>query len=478
MSDDRRQVGSSIAWMAMGNWIEQAFNILIFVILARLLGVEVFGIVAMATAIVVLCEFLVRETLTEYLVAAPVEDRAHNDAVFYSLCLFSAALFAALWGASDIFALFYKREVVADLIKVLGISVLFVGVGAVPASLLRRHMRFKSLAVRAIVGVAAGGVVAIWMAFQGYGVWSLVAQRLVQVGTNTILAWAAVTWRPRLAFDAGTLRDTLKFGSGVVALRGAQIARVQVPMALIGALLGPVVLGYFSLAWRLVEIASFLVSTPIRMVSQSAFAARLREGRPAKNLLIELSRLTSWIAFPAVFGMIVLAHPIVGLVFGAKWQLSAQALSILGFVAAYLALEMVHQSYCLAAVKIRHLTYVAWTEVGLAAIAIIVTSRFGLIGVSFGFTGSFIALWMVRFSIVSRLAGVPTTTLLAQHVAPFLAGGVMALVVGRLALVMPGLPDLALVTVSVLVGMVLYGAFCMVFMRDRLNLARQYLGGA
>nr|WP_070959182.1 lipopolysaccharide biosynthesis protein [Hyphomonas sp. Mor2] len=474
MNEDRQQVGASIAWMAMGNWVEQAFNVLIFVILARLLGVEAFGLIAMAAAIVVLCEFLVRETLTEYLVASPNEDQAHSDAVFYSLNTFSVVLFLGLWGAAGPIAGLYQQDIVSSLIQYLGVSVLLVALGAVPASLLRRHMKFRALAIRAIAGVVCGGVVAIWMALNGYGVWALVAQRLVQVGVNTLLAWGAVSWRPSLSINRQAVREIFGLGRTVLALQAAQIARVQMPMALIGALLGPVVLGYFSLAWRLLEIAVFLISTPMRMVSQSAFAARLREGRPARTLLLELSRLSGWIAFPAMFGMMVLSGPVVSLVFGEKWGPAASALSIIGVVGAYLSIEMVHQSYCLAARKIGALACVAWLEVGMTTGAIAVVHQQGLSGVSYGFAASFLVLWGARFAIVSNLSGVGMLHLVRQHLLPLLISAGMAVMVSYVVGWVPSESALLLLASGALLGVLLYGLASWRLMPDRVELARQY----
>ena len=151
------------------------------------------------------------------------------------------------------------------------------------------------------------------------------------------------------------------------------------------------------------------------MVSQSAFAARLREGRPARALLLELSRLSGWIAFPAMFGMIVLSEPIVALVFGEKWSPAAPALSIVGLIGAYLAVEVVHQSYCLAARKMGAFALVVWLEVALAAGAVVLTASQGLTGVSYGFAASFLVLWCARFAIVSNLSGAGVVGLVRQH---------------------------------------------------------------
>lgn len=475
MSVERHQVGSSIAWMAMGNWLEQAFNFLIFVLLARLLGAEIFGYVAMAAAVVILCEFLVRESFTEYLIAAETDTQGHTDAVFWSLMMLGSGLYFALLASSGGISSFYGQPAVKEIVQVLAFSVLLVALGAVPASLLRRRMQFRSLAIRAVAGVICGGVVAVWMALNGYGVWSLVVQRIVQVLVNTILAWLAVSWRPHFKTSRQHLRDIMGLGRTVLLLRGAQIARVQIPMALIGALLGPVALGLFSLAWRLVEIASFLVSTPIRMVSQSAFATQLRTGQNGSSLLLDLSRLSGWIALPALLGLAVLSEPIVGLVFGAKWLGAAPVLTIIALVGAYQAIEMIHQSYCLAAGRVSALTSVAWLEVLLGAGMVWWAAQFGLVAVSCAFAVSFFLVWPARFFIVSRLASLSVRTLPLQHLFPLVGAVLMAFLVNWSLdrIILPS--NLVVVLVGVLIGVLAYMGFTWVFMRNRLDLASLFL---
>ena len=72
-----RKFANGVAWMAAGNWIEQVINFAVFVLLARILGAEAFGMLAMAAAFVLFCEFLVRESFSDFLIshADPDGDR-------------------------------------------------------------------------------------------------------------------------------------------------------------------------------------------------------------------------------------------------------------------------------------------------------------------------------------------------------------------------------------------------------------------
>ena len=170
----------------------------------------------------------------------------------------------------------------------------------------------------------------------------------------------------------------------------------------------------------------------------------------------------------------VLSGPIITLVFGAKWAPAAPTLSIIGLIGAYLAIEMVHQSYCLAARKIGALAIVAWLEVGLAAGAVIASVSQGLTGVAYGFAGSFLILWVVRFAIVSNLSGVGILQLSRQHLMPLAASVGMAGAVLYLTRQLPAQSNLAVLAIGGLIGVAIYAAASWLFMRDRVRLAQQY----
>ncbi len=183
-----RQFSKGVAWIAAGTWAEQAINFLVFVTLVRLLGAENFGLIAMAGAFVIVAEFLVRESISEYLIAAHAPTKAECDTVFWMLVAAGLTLaFALILGAGSI-ARYYGETQVQSLIVALSATVPFIALTAVPIALLRRELRFRALSLRAVAGVVVGGIVGLVMAWQGAGVWSIVGQRLAQVGTNVTLA--------------------------------------------------------------------------------------------------------------------------------------------------------------------------------------------------------------------------------------------------------------------------------------------------
>lgn len=313
------------------------------------------------------------------------------------------------------------------------------------------------------------------MALTGFGVWSLVGQRLAQVFTNILMAWFAVDWRPGLGVRWRDVRAVAGFGSKVLGLRAAELATMQAPTIIIGATLGPVALGLFSVAWRLVEVSSFLIVTPLRMAAQPAFAAMTRQGERAADLLLDISRLSGLAAFPAFFGLAALSKPVLLLVFGPQWVGAAPVLSVMAMIGAYLCIEKVNQSFCLAAGRAGAVTLLSWVEVVLASGLIWLGSHWGITAVGAGFLAGYLVVWGPRLAVVADIAGLRLSELVTCHLRPLAASVVMAACVAGLARALANWPPVVTVGLGAVLGVVIYGGFVWLTMRDRIVLVKSFV---
>ncbi len=463
-----------VAWMAAGGWTEQAINFVVFVTMAALLGPERYGLLSMAAVFIVLAEALVRESVSEYLIAVHDPKPEDYNAAFWLTAGLGLVLAVLLWAASEGIAAVYRQEVVAGLIRGLSVTVLLIAFTAVPVAILRREFNFRVLSLRAIAGVIVGGAVGIGMALTGWEIWSFVGQWIAMITTNVVMAWTAVEWRPGLQTTRIHLRRAGTFGVQVLGLRMAELAAVQMPTVLIGATLGPVATGFYSVSWRLVETLSFLISTPLRMVSQPAFAAVTREGGRAGDLLLDIARLTGVIAFPFFIGLAVVAEPVLLLFFGEKWLRAAPVLSVMAFLGLYFSIAMVQQSFCLAAGKAWEITVLTWSNVVLAAVLMLLVRHWGLVAITGAFVAAHYILWIFRYRLVARLGDMPVMPLLTCNILPALATGVMAGAVIVTHRALAGTPLVVDVALCILTGVAAFAALTLMFMRDRLRLFLSY----
>lgn len=463
-----------VAWMLAGGWTEQAINFLVFVTMAKLLGPEIYGLLSMAAVFIVLAEALVRESVSEYLIAASAPRTEDYNATFWLTAALGLALALILWALAGPIAAVYGQPQVAGLIRGLSVTVLLIAFTAVPVAILRREFNFRILSLRAVAGVIVGGAVGIGMALSGWGVWSFVGQWIAMITTNVVMAWTAVSWRPGLLTTRAHVRAAGAFGMQVLGLRAAELAAAQLPTLIIGATLGPLATGLYSVSWRLVETLTFLISTPLRMVSQPAFAAVTREGGRAGDLLLDIARLTGVAAFPFFVGLAVVAEPVLHLVFGAEWLGAAPVLSVLAFLGLYFSIALVQQSFCLAAGRAGEITLLTWGNVALGSVLILVAARWGLVAITAGFVAAHYLLWIFRYRLVARLGNVPVRPLLSCNILPAVAAGVMAVVVILVQRLLSEAPAVVGVVASILSGVVSYAALTLLLMRDRIGLFLSY----
>ncbi|MGJ5620580.1 lipopolysaccharide biosynthesis protein [Sulfitobacter sp. MF3-043] len=466
----RQSFTSGVVWMSVGIWVEQAFNFIVFAILARLLGVEAFGLLAMAAAFVLFSEFLVRESISDILLTHEELSPDRLNSVFWLLAVLGGVLTALLFLGAGPVAWFYGEALAGDLLVGLSPTVMMIALTAVPVAILRREMLFRVLALRAVVGAVIGGIVGITMALSGYGVWALVGQRLATTATNIVMAWGAVSWRPAFSISRDHIREVLKFGHRIIGLRAAELAAVQSPAVIIGALMGPTQAGFYAIAWRVVEITSFLLITPFRTVAQPAFGAMAREGGEASSLLIDLMRLTGFAAFPAFAGLAVLSEPILVLLFGQKWIPAAPVLSLMSIFGMYLCIEKVQQTFCLAAGQAGRLAALSWVEVLLATGAIAIASPYGLTVVTASFVAVFLIIWPLKFGNLASIAEQSTLTLVQLHFVPLILAVVMAVAVQGVVISLGGWPQVVVLLLGTITGVVIYVLLAFLFQRDRFHL--------
>ena len=471
----RRQFANAVAWMAFGNWTEQAINFAVFVILARLLGAESFGLLSMAGVFVVVSETLVRETVSEILISDRDPDKAYLDTTFWLLAALGIGLGLALYLLAGPIADLYGQEQVRALLQGLCLAVPMTALTAVPVAILRRDLKFRILSLRAIAGVFAGGVVGITMALTGFGVWSLIFQRLVQVGVNEIMAWTAVSWRPGLRIDRAAARRIGQMGFSMVWLRAGEIATLQLPLLIVGAIAGPVSAGLFYISWRLVELSSFLVSNPLRMAAQPAYAAIARQGERAADLLEDMARLTGFVALPIYGGMAILAGPFLQTLFGEKWLAAIPILAVLAPLGAYLTIERQHQAFCLSTGKVTRLTFITLAEVAAICATVALALGWGLQPAAAALILTLVAFWPLRFALVARLGGTSFAQLALPHLAPLLATAFMIVTVYLATGSLPTASPLIHLVAGSLVGVATYALIARLFLPNRLRLGFEFL---
>lgn len=366
--DRRRGFGNAVSWAYVQTGGRMVASLLVSLVLARLLGPESFGVLAMATVYVFFIENLARQGLSAAIVQRPELRRSHLDSAFWMTLAAITVLIPLSILLSGWWARVNNTPQLAPIIIGLTPMLALRGLSVVHLALLQREMDFRALAVRTNAAVILGGVAGLVAAFLGLGTWSLVVQQLVLGTVEVVVLWWFSDWRPRLRFDRGRARELLGF-SGFSALAGiGSFLQTRVDALVIGLVFGPVAVGLYRLASRLTDMVVEAAGGGVQSVSLSELSQYATDPEGLARRTTQVLRLACLATVPVVGLLVVVSEPLLNLL-GPDWAPALTPLRILCLAAWLQLLGGMFGPIMQAAGRPGLLAGAAWGAAGLSAVA-------------------------------------------------------------------------------------------------------------
>lgn len=297
-------------------------------ILARVLTPEDFGVVALAMTFMVFLDAVKDLGLGKAVIVSSdenVEDRSQT--AFCWSVLIGVALTGVTAAGAPLAASFFHEDDLTGLLPLLGATFLIRALGATHYALARKALDYRVRTVSEIVEVTVRGVVGIVLALLDFGAWALVIGFVAGAVANTIVLWAMVSWRPSRRFSSAHLRSMLTFGGLLTIVDIGAVLAYNLDYLFIGRVLGASALGFYSIAFRLPELVVLNLANVAGDVLFPAYAAvdkaRLREA------YLTTLRYITLLTMPITVGLLVLAGPVIRVVFGDQWGESVAVMQIL-----------------------------------------------------------------------------------------------------------------------------------------------------
>jgi O-antigen/teichoic acid export membrane protein len=319
---------NAIKWSFAGIWSERAIVALFTVILAAILGPKDFGLVAIAWVFINFIQMFLDQGLVAALIQKKALQQEHLDSVFWMDLVLSFGLAFLSIALSHWWAVVNHAPQVAILISVLSLCIPIEGLSIVQKTVLSKTMDFKSLSIRSTVAVLASGVVGLGLAWAGFGVWALVGQQVTRDVVSLALLWKISPWRPRWEFSWPHFRELLGFSLSNFAAQLGIFADTQAGTILVGLFFGPVPVGLFRLADRIVTAVVAACTSSIQAVSLPEFSRLQDQPSEVHRSALMCIRLSSIITLPALAGLAAVSDSLMATL-GPKWIPAADVLKVL-----------------------------------------------------------------------------------------------------------------------------------------------------
>ncbi len=454
----RQQAIRGMVWSLIQRWGGQAITFVVFLLLARLLEVKAFGLVALGMVFVGFVQVFTDQGFWDAIIQRPELDQEYLDTAFWVNIVIATLLTLGTVAAAGIIAGFFEEPALAPVLRWLSLSFLVNALSSVQDALLTRDMKFRVLAIRELLGIFAGGIAGVTMALFGLGVWSLVGKQLISAGVNVVVLWKVGRWRPGFRISLIHCSDLFSYGVNVVGLRMLSFLNRRSGEFLIGYFLGSVALGYYTIAYRILSIFVDVMVGAIQKLAFPVFSRLQHDSAKLRQVLFEAIEFTTLVAFPVFLGLCVLTPEIVVVAFGEKWTPSIpilQALALMGLVSAML---YYNDPILMAVGKPQLSLRLTGLSTVLNLTFLITAVRWGItaVAVAYVIRGYLMLPIMVRF--IKKIVPFNWSEYCYQFIVPLIAALLMASgILGAKYIVKDTLSVRVLLPLYILFGVAMYG---------------------
>lgn len=310
----------SLVWKFLERIGTQGVQFIVAIVLARLLSPADFGLIALVTVFVTIANVFVQSGLNTALIQKKNADNLDFSTVFYSCLILAILLYVGLFFGSPIIAKFYNNQTeLVPVIRVLGLMLPLGAMNAIQEAYIARNMMFKKLFYRSIGAIIPAGVIGVFLAYLGFGIWSLVIQQLSNSMFICIIMWFTVKWRPDLSFSLERWKGLFSFGWKLLCSALLDTFYRNIRDLVIGKLFTPTDLGFYNRGDQFPKLIITNINTSIQSVLLPSLSTVQDDRVRLKSLARRSIKTSSFLILPLMTGLAAVARPLTLVILGEKW---------------------------------------------------------------------------------------------------------------------------------------------------------------
>ncbi|MDD3469321.1 MAG: lipopolysaccharide biosynthesis protein [Thermoguttaceae bacterium] len=366
------------SWVLMIQFFQRFVGIFLGILMARILMPSDYGILGLLAVFWAVCDVFIAGGFGTALIQKKDVTRIEYNTVFYYNMLLSCIccglmLFAAPWIAS-----FYEQPILVPIIRVTAWTLPISSLVSIQRVMLMRKLEQRVLSLVSLISFAVSGGLGLYLAYHGFGVWTLVWQSVSSTVCNAMLVFLFVRWIPRLEFSLAALRQMFQFGSKLMFSGLLDCVFVNLYNVTIGKIYSTQALGYYERAKSYASLWPTSIQSTISSVLFPAFS-QMQDDLPRLKSAFQRALVvsTSVIVFPSLL-LCVLSRSFVELLITAKWLPILPFWWMLTFNFLQWPFHVLNLQLLMARGRSDRFLYLEIIKKGLTIVNILSTFRFGL----------------------------------------------------------------------------------------------------
>ena len=417
---------SPVAWLTSERVTQQALSLILFAVLAPILGPRPYGLFALVMVFVGFCEAILLDGAVEALVTVDDLHHLHTTAANLTNGLMALVLGLAMFASAPAIAAAMHDPEFRNVMWALALMPVLSTLSAAPIAVLRRSLKFKQLAIRSILGLTIGGVFGIVLAVAGAGVWALVLQVLAQRIAELVIGWIAVPVRFGLTWSAPHFHELRPVALNVFGARIMAMVNGQLPRLVLGFTLGPTDVGLFALGSRFHDIIVNTMAVPRTAVGRIELRAEKIGSAEFQRDFAKMVQNASILSFPFFLGTAALAPSLFHLWLKQQWQAGIVPAQLIVLGGVPMVLFYSFDAALLAGNLSSVVRRIADLQVVTVAATVLCAAPFGLIATCLALAVRPWLLLPVVFMIFRRATNIPSRIALLPSLRALIGAVIMA----------------------------------------------------
>ena len=373
-----------VIWSSIDRFTTQGISFVFSMLIARLLLPSDYGVVAMLGIFMAVAQCFIDSGFGTALIQK--KDRTETDfnTVFYFNIVVACIFYGLLWLASPYIAQFYDMPLLESVTKVVGLNLVIGSFAGIQGAQLSIAIDFKSRAKISVITTLFTGIVGLWLAYKGYGVWALVFQGLSSNILRTILLWVIVRWKPQLVFSWKSFKELFSFGSKLLASGLLDTIYNNIYPIVIGKFFSASSLGVYSRADGLAHFPSSNITSVLQSVTFPVLCTIQDEEARLADAYRRFLRLSAFVVFPLMMGLSAVADPFIRITLTDKWAGAIYFLQIICFSLMWYPIHAINLNILQVKGRSDYFLKLEVLKKIIGVVALCVTVPMGLVAMCYG----------------------------------------------------------------------------------------------
>lgn len=384
MAFSRETIINATFWKLLERFSTQIASFIITIILARILMPEEYGIIAMLTIFINIANVIIDGGLNTALIQKKDADNVDFSTILIASLAVATLLYVILFFSAPYISSFYSVNILTPVLRVLSLNLIINSFNSIQRAYVSKYMLFGKLFYSSFFSVLLSGVISIYLAYSGWGVWALVAQQLLLQILISIIMWFTIKWRPIFVFSGDSFKGLFNYGWKILVTNLIISFYENARSLVIGKIYKPSALAYYDRGRQFPDLIMININTSLQTVLLPAFAEVQDDKIRLKEMMRRSLKLSCYCIFPFLTLMFVCAKPMVLVLLTSKWLMAVPFIQI--FCVAQMLMPI--QSSNIAAIKAMGYSGVILKlellKKVLEAVIMVVSFMIGLYAIAYG----------------------------------------------------------------------------------------------